>query len=108
MVLATSDARRDGGFIAATARRLGVPSVVCRTVPELVRLIAGGSEVVSDRYHPAICGAVLGKPTRVVPNREPHKMGGLAALIDSRPVGELQDAARAGVRAMCEALRAAA
>jgi hypothetical protein len=81
---------------------------VCRSVPELVHLIAGASEVVSDRYHPAICGAVLGKPTRVLPNREPHKMTGLTALLDGRPVGELQDAARAGISALHQALRAVA
>ncbi len=108
LVLATSDRRRDEGFITSTARRLGVRSVICRSVPELVRLVAGASEVVSDRYHPAICGAVLGKRTRVLPNREPHKMGGLAALLDSRPLEELQAAARAGVAAMHDALRAVA
>ena len=108
IVLATSDRRRDAGFITSAARRLGVPAVVCRNVPELVRLIAGASEVVSDRYHPAICGAVLGKPTRVLPNREPHKMGGLSALLEHRSVGELQDAARAGVSALHDALRAIA
>lgn len=108
LVLATSDRRRDHAFIVATARRLRVPHVVCRTVPELVRLVAGASEVVSDRYHPAICGAVLGKPTRVVPNREPHKMSGLATLLERRPVGELQDAARAGIAALQDALRGAA
>jgi polysaccharide pyruvyl transferase WcaK-like protein len=108
IVLATSDRRRDRGFITSAARRLGLPSVVCRSVPELVHLIAGASEVVSDRYHPAICGAVLGKPTRVLPNREPHKMTGLTALLDGRPVGELQDAARAGISALHQALRAVA
>ena len=108
LVLATSDRRRDEAFITSTARRLGVPSVVCRSVPEMVRLVAGASEVVSDRYHPAICGVVLGKPTRVLPNREPHKMGGLAALIDGRPLAELQAAARAGVSAVHDALRAVA
>jgi polysaccharide pyruvyl transferase WcaK-like protein len=108
IVLATSDRRRDQRFIASAARRLRVASVVCRSVPELVRLIAGASEVVSDRYHPAICGAVLGKPTRVVPNREPHKMGGLSALLDHQPVQDLQEAARAGVSALREALRAVA
>jgi polysaccharide pyruvyl transferase WcaK-like protein len=108
VVLATSDRRRDERFIRSTARRLGVPSVVCRSVPELVQLVAGASAVVSDRYHPAICGAVLGKPTRVLPNREPHKMSGLTSLLDSRPLDELQQAARAGVSALHEALRAAA
>ncbi len=108
IVLATSDRRRDERFITSAARWLGVPSVVCRRVPELVQLIAGASEVVSDRYHPAICGAVLGKRTRVLPNREPHKMGGLAALLDHRPLAELQAAARAGVSALHNALRAVA
>lgn len=105
IVLATSDPRRDEAFVTAVARRLGVPSVICRSVPELVRLTAGASEVISDRYHPAICGAVLGKPTRVVPNREPHKMNGLTALLDGRPVAELQHAARAGIAALHDALR---
>jgi polysaccharide pyruvyl transferase WcaK-like protein len=108
IVLATSDPRRDEGFIAWTARRLGVRAVVCRSVPELVRLVAGASEVVSDRYHPAICSAVLGRPTRVVPNREPHKMSGLQTLLDGRPVGELQAAARTGLSALHDALRAVA
>jgi polysaccharide pyruvyl transferase WcaK-like protein len=108
LVLATSDRRRDEGFVTSAAARLGVPSMVCRTVPELVRLVAGAAEVVSDRYHPAICGAVLGKPTRVVPNREPHKMSGLTALLDSRPLGELQAAARVGLSALHEAVRTAA
>jgi polysaccharide pyruvyl transferase WcaK-like protein len=108
IVLATSDRRRDERFITSAARRLGVPSVVCHSVAELVQLIAGASEVVSDRYHPAICGAVLGKRTRVLPNREPHKMGGLSALLDQRPLGELQAAARAGVSALHDALRAVA
>lgn len=108
IVLATSDRRRDERFIASTARRLRVPSVVCRSVPELVRIIAGASEVVSDRYHPAICGAVLGKPTRVLSNREPHKMQGLSALLDGRPVEALQRAARAGLSALRESLRAVA
>jgi polysaccharide pyruvyl transferase WcaK-like protein len=107
LVLATSDRRRDERFVASTARHLRLPLVVCGTVPELVRLIAGASAVVSDRYHPAICGVVLGKPTRVLPNREPHKMSGLGALLD-RPVTELQNAARAGVSALHEALRAVA
>jgi len=108
LVLATSDRRRDGRFIASTARMLGMPPVVCCTVPELVRLVAGASEVVSDRYHPAICGAVLGKPARVLPNREPHKMSGLATLLGERPVGDLQASARAGIAALHEALRGAA
>ena len=105
IVLATSDPRRDQDFITSAARQLGVSSVICGTVPELVRLIAGASEVVSDRYHPAICGAVLGKPTRVLPNREPHKMRGLTALLDGRPVAELQQAARAAVSALHDSLR---
>jgi polysaccharide pyruvyl transferase WcaK-like protein len=108
IVLATSDRRRDERFVVSAARRLGVRSIVCRTVPELVRVVAGASEVVSDRYHPAICGAVLGKPTRVVPNREPHKMSGLATLLDGRPLGELQQAARDGLSALQLALRAVA
>ena len=108
IVLATSDRRRDERFIRAAAGRLGVPAIVCRSVPELVRLIAGASAVVSDRYHPAICGAVLGKPTRVLANREPHKMAGLESLLDQQPLEALRQAARAGLDALHDTLRAVA
>jgi polysaccharide pyruvyl transferase WcaK-like protein len=100
LVLATSDARRDEKFLARAARRLGVRFVVCRTVPEMVQWIAQSSGVVSDRYHPAICAAVLGKPARVLPNREPHKMHGLKDLLAGHTVKHLQELARAGLAAV--------
>lgn len=108
LVLATSDYGRDARFLAAAARRLGVPWVGCRTVKELVQLVGGSSGVVSDRYHPAICGAVLGKPARVLPNREPHKMQGLNDLLADRPLAELQSLARRGLDSVRDALRGAA
>ncbi len=77
LVLATSDHRRDERFLAKAARDLGVSWVA---LPERVGAGAadrGSSGVVSDRYHPAICAAALGKPAQVLPNREPHKMQGL-------------------------------
>jgi polysaccharide pyruvyl transferase WcaK-like protein len=105
IVLATSDYRRDGRFLARSARKLGLPWVACRSVPELVELVAGSSGVVSDRYHPAICAAALGKPAQVVPNREPHKMHGLQDLLADYTFEQLQALARAGLRAACDALR---
>jgi hypothetical protein len=60
---------------------------------------------VSDRYHPAVCAATLGKPARVLSNREPHKMQGLKDLLADHTLEELQERARAGVRAVREALR---
>jgi polysaccharide pyruvyl transferase WcaK-like protein len=108
LVLATSDYRRDARFVAAAARRLGVPWVGCRTVRELVQLVAGSSGVVSDRYHPAICAAVLSKPAQVLPNREPHKMRGLKELLADRPLEEVQRLARHGLDTMRDALRGAA
>lgn len=108
IVLATSDYRRDGRFLDRVARRLGVPWVGCRSVPEMVALIEASCGVVSDRYHPAICAAVLGRPALVIENREPHKMRGLSSLLASRPVAELQGLARAGLRAVQEALGASA
>jgi polysaccharide pyruvyl transferase WcaK-like protein len=104
LVLATSDPRRDDRFLATAARRLGIPWVACRSVAELVQLVRGASAVVSDRYHPAICGAALGKPVHVLPNREPHKMHGLASLLSDRTFEELQDLTRAGLNALSEAL----
>jgi polysaccharide pyruvyl transferase WcaK-like protein len=105
LVLATSDARRDERFVARTASRLGVEWVVCRSVPQLAQLIAGSSAVVSDRYHPAICAATLGKPVQVLPNREPHKMHGLKQLLEDNTVAELQELARTGLVAVCDAIR---
>ena len=107
IVLATSDFRRDERFLARAARTLGVSSVACRSVKELVQLIGGSSRVVSDRYHPAICAAVLGKPSQLIPNREPHKMEGLRDLLAGRSVIELQELARAGLRCVQDVLRGA-
>jgi polysaccharide pyruvyl transferase WcaK-like protein len=76
-------------------------------VPELVRLIGGSSGVVSDRYHPAICAAALGKPAQVISNREPHKMQGLSNLLAHNTLEELQDLARAGLHTLRDALRMA-
>lgn len=105
LILATSDYRRDGRFLATAARRLGVPAVACGSVSELVGLIGGSSGVVSDRYHPAICAAVLGKPAQLLSNREPHKMQGLKSLLADNTVEELQELARTGLRAVRDALR---
>ncbi len=104
LVLATSDVHRDAAFLAATAARLGIEWVGCRTVPELVQVIERATTVVSDRYHPAICAACLGKPARVLKNREPHKMQGLDDLLSGHTVTRLQDYARSGLDAVRHAL----
>lgn len=108
LVLATSDISRDDRFLAAAAARLGVPYVACRSVAQMVELVRRSSGVVSDRYHPAICAASLGRPVRVVPNREPHKMQGLATLLAEHSIAELQDLARAGLDTVRQALRTVA
>lgn len=105
VVLATSDVGRDARFLARVAGRLGLSWVGCASVHDLVTLIAGSCGVVSDRYHPAICAAMLGKPARLLANREPHKMHGLAGLLDGRSAVELQGLARRGLAAVIEALR---
>lgn len=105
LVLATSDYRRDGRFLAKAARRLGVSWVACRSVTELVQLVASSSGVVSDRYHPAICAAALAKPAQVLSNREPHKMLGLTGLLADNTLEDLQELARAGLRAVRDTLR---
>jgi polysaccharide pyruvyl transferase WcaK-like protein len=107
LTLATSDIRRDASFLASTAARLKLPWVGCRTIPELVGLVRRASSVVSDRYHPVICAAALGKPARVIPNREPHKMQGLTDLLAGHTLDQLQDYARAGLEAVRKAIRTA-
>jgi polysaccharide pyruvyl transferase WcaK-like protein len=104
-VLATSDHRRDARFLARAARALGVASVPCRSISELVGLISASSGVVSDRYHPAICAAVLGKPAQVLSNREPHKMEGLKDLLAGRSLEQLQARAHAGLDTVRSAFR---
>jgi polysaccharide pyruvyl transferase WcaK-like protein len=104
LVLATSDYRRDERFLAKAARNLGVSWVGCRSVTELVQLIGASSGVVSDRYHPAICAAALGKPAQVLSNREPHKMQGLTDLLANNTLEALQSLARTGLRTLREAL----
>lgn len=105
LVLATSDYRRDQRFLAATAKKLGVRWVACRTVTELVQLIGASSMVISDRYHPAICAAVLGKRAKVLSNREPHKMSGVRSLLEDYTLQELQQRARSGLSAVREGLQ---
>lgn len=108
LVLATSDVRRDGRFLDRAARQLNVPWVAIRSTAQLAALVGGSCGVVSDRYHPAICAAVLHKPAQVLPNREPHKMEGLRDLLADHTLDELQGSARAGLNAVREALRVAA
>jgi polysaccharide pyruvyl transferase WcaK-like protein len=105
IVLATSDYRRDQRFLSRVARSLGVRFVACKSVAELVALVTASSGVVSDRYHPAICAAVLGKPAQILPNREPHKMRGLESLLEDHSVEALQTLARTGLHAVCDAIR---
>jgi polysaccharide pyruvyl transferase WcaK-like protein len=105
LVLATSDYRRDGRFLASVARKLALTWVPCRSVAELVALVGASSGVVSDRYHPAICAAALGKPAQVISNREPHKMEGLKHLLADHTLEELQNLARAGLSTLRNALR---
>lgn len=104
LILATSDYRRDERFLARAARRLGVAWIACHSVPDLVTLIGASSGVVSDRYHPAICAAVLGRPAQVLSNREPHKMQGLKNLLADNTLDELQTLARTGLRTLRDAL----
>ncbi len=108
VVVATSDTPRDGRFVARLSRSLGVRAVECRSVAELLGLIAGSTGVVSDRYHPAICAAVLGKPAEILSNHEPHKMLGLQGLLREHDLDALRALARAGLAAVRDALPGAA
>jgi polysaccharide pyruvyl transferase WcaK-like protein len=100
VVLATTDGRRDGRFLSKVSKRLDVLAVACRSVGDLVTLVAGASGVVSDRYHPAICAIALGKPAEIIANHERHKMFGLQDLARSSDRHGLQKLARAGLGAV--------
>ncbi len=107
VVLATSDVPADGHFLEKLAARLGVPSVPCRSVGELVSIVAGSSGVISDRYHPAICAVGLGKPACVLDNREPHKTQGLQTLIKDHRIEGLEALAKDGLSAIRRVLTGA-
>lgn len=100
VVLATTDARRDGRFLSKVSSRLNVLAVACRSVGDLVTLVAGASAVISDRYHPAICAMALGKPAEIIANHEHHKMFGLQELARSYDLPGLRKLARAGLGAV--------
>jgi polysaccharide pyruvyl transferase WcaK-like protein len=106
LVVATSDEHRDASFVSKLSKHLKATPVACNTVTQLVALIRSSTGIVSDRYHPAICAAALGKPVMVLPNREPHKMTGLEALLRQNDLGELKRLATAGLDAVrCELSR---
>jgi polysaccharide pyruvyl transferase WcaK-like protein len=104
ILLATTDVRRDGRFLAALGKKLSVPTLECRSVPELIGAVVASTGVISDRYHPAICAVALGKPSEILGNREPHKMLGLKRLVESNDLDALRDRARQGLRAVSEVL----
>lgn len=104
ILLATTDVRRDGRFLAKLGKQLAVPTLLCRSVPQLIDAVAASSGVISDRYHPAICGVSLGKPSEILGNREPHKMQGLKQLVEANDLEALRERARRGLRAVCDAV----
>lgn len=108
IVLATSEPADDGVVLAALAARRRLDLVACATVEELFALVEGASAVASDRYHPCVCAALLGKKLEVIENREPMKMAGLKALLARHSVSEIRDLARSGLEAVLEVARAVA
>jgi polysaccharide pyruvyl transferase WcaK-like protein len=104
LLVATSDAQRDRRFVRALSARLGTDSVVCGSVAELLTLISGSTGVISDRYHPIICGVALGKPVEILPNKEAHKMDGLKGLVGGHELETLRALSRAGLDAVKNAL----
>ena len=107
LVLATSDPHRDEGPLGSLAVRLGVPFAACETPDELFGVIGGASEIVSDRYHPCVCAAALGKRPAIIRNREAHKMGGLERLLEGRGLEEIRNLAASGLEEVLGFLRAA-
>ena len=104
LIIATSDARRDSKFLHALSGKLSIPSMFCSTVSELIGLIAGSNGIISDRYHPLICAAALGKTVSIIENREPNKMLGLKRLLEENSIDELQSLARQGLDAISRCL----
>jgi polysaccharide pyruvyl transferase WcaK-like protein len=104
LLVATSDAHRDRRFVRALSARLATDSVVCGSVAELLSLISDSSGVISDRYHPIICGVALGKPVEILPNKEAHKMDGLKGLVEGHGLEALRALSQAGLDAVKGAL----
>lgn len=100
LVLATSDGAKDDSALAKLSRRLKVPYKSCQSVAEMVGVIAQAASVMSDRYHPAVCAMALGRPLRLLNNRENTKMEGLRALNERQDFEGLQKLARNGLDAI--------
>jgi polysaccharide pyruvyl transferase WcaK-like protein len=108
IVLATSDSLRDRGALEALAARdsrIGIR--ICQTVNELVAVVAGASEVATDRYHPAVLAALLGKPVAILDHPGWHKLAGLERLLATRSLDEIRAQARSGLERVSDLLRAA-
>ncbi len=106
LLLASSDPHRDRAPLAALASRLpGVGLRICESVWELSDLIAGASEVFTDRYHPAVLAALHGRRVVLIETPGWQKMGGLQRLIESWPIERIQERARAGLEAITRVIR---
>ena len=101
ILLATTDVRRDGRFLAALGKKLAVPTLECRSVSELIGAVVASTGVISDRYHPAICGVALGKPSEPG-HREPHRCR-LKQLVESNDL-DAHVNEREGLRAVRDVL----
>jgi len=104
LVLGTSDACRDEAALSELASRLSVPLVVCRRPQELFGVIAGASLVATNRYHPGVCAALLGKQLTLLGNRTRPKRVGLERLLRTCSIEQLKQHAQAGLAEVQRAL----
>ncbi len=100
MLLTTSDAAKDDRALTQLSKRLNVRYVKCRSVADMIRLIANATSVISDRYHPAVCSIALGRQLTLLKNKENNKMEGLRSLHAQQSLKETQKLAQDGLAAI--------
>jgi len=105
ITLQPEDAREQA--VCARLQRAGAMEIKgVQTLEELMRAVAKGSCILSQRYHGALAGLALGKEVHCCPQREGDKLALLQEVISSKPSPQmLSDLVVHGECALREALK---
>ena len=83
-VVASSTAgESDGKYVPALAESLGLPYMFLEDAEEVFGAVAAAAQVLSDRYHPCVATARVGRnvPTVLPFKRHPIKLDGISRLL---------------------------
>ncbi|MCK5450909.1 MAG: polysaccharide pyruvyl transferase family protein [Candidatus Omnitrophica bacterium] len=97
---ATSDPKKDEKFLTRIATKLEAEIIICKSVEQLIAAVDRADLIVSDRYHPLICAAVLGKKIKAIMNQSTHKMKGIETLLSNHTMKDIQIMAETGLKSI--------